>query len=100
MVYITNYNLAHLKLQVYADALVKKAYEDWIHAVEYDGKALLSFKQKKKSITTRSDTVAASTSNSASYGSASSQKQSPLPTKSGQPSSAGTANEGGMLISC
>ncbi|KAK8462402.1 hypothetical protein SEVIR_1G200400v4 [Setaria viridis] len=79
--------------KVYADALVKKAYEDWMHAVEYDGKALLSFKQKKKSITTRSDTAAASTSNPASYGLASSQKQLPLPTKSGQPSSAGTTNE-------
>ncbi|KAJ1279576.1 hypothetical protein BS78_04G165800 [Paspalum vaginatum] len=79
--------------KVYADTLVKKAYEDWMHAVEYDGKALLSFKQKKKSVTTRSDTAAASTSNPASYGSVNSQKQLSLPAKAGQPSSAGAMNE-------
>ncbi|KAL6899237.1 hypothetical protein ACP4OV_005895 [Aristida adscensionis] len=79
--------------KVYADALVKKAYEDWMHAVEYDGKALLSFKQKKKSVTTRSDTAAAS-SNPTSYGSANSQKQLPLPAKAGPSSSTvGTASE-------
>ena len=68
-----------------------------MHAVEYDGKALLGFKQKKKSVTTRSDTAAASTSDPASYGSANSQKQSSLPAKSGQPSSAGSMNDGELL---
>ena len=28
-------------LQVYVDALVKKAYENWMHVIEYDGKSLL-----------------------------------------------------------
>ncbi|KAG0533447.1 hypothetical protein BDA96_04G193900 [Sorghum bicolor] len=79
--------------KVYADALVKKAYEDWMQVVEYDGKALLSFKQKKKSVTTRSDAAAASTSNPASYGSTNSQKQMSLPAKAGLTSSAGTMNE-------
>lgn len=86
-----SYDLAQHKLQVYADALVKKAYEDWMHVLEYDGKALLSFKQKKKSITTRSDTAAASTSDLTSYGSA---KQLSQPAKTGQPSTVGTINEG------
>uniref|UniRef100_A0A804PJ00 Calmodulin binding protein1 n=1 Tax=Zea mays TaxID=4577 RepID=A0A804PJ00_MAIZE len=81
--------------KVYADALVKKAYEDWMQVVEYDGKALLSFKQKKKTVTTRSDVASASTSNPASYGSANSQKQLSLPAKAGQTSSAGTMNEDG-----
>ncbi|KAG0533446.1 hypothetical protein BDA96_04G193900 [Sorghum bicolor] len=81
--------------KVYADALVKKAYEDWMQVVEYDGKALLSFKQKKKSVTTRSDAAAASTSNPASYGSTNSQKQMSLPAKAGLTSSAGTMNEDG-----
>ncbi|XP_051216868.1 calmodulin-binding protein 60 D isoform X2 [Lolium perenne] len=72
--------------KVYADTLVKKAYEDWMHAVEYDGKALLSFKQKKKSVTTRSDTAAASTSNHALHGSINAQKQL-LPGKAGQTTS-------------
>ena len=97
VVYWINHDLAYLELQVYADALVKKAYEDWMHAVEYDGKALLGFKQKKKSVTTRSDTAAASTSDPASYGSANSQKQLSLPEKSGQPSSAGSMNDGELL---
>lgn len=33
--------------QVYADTLIKKAYENWTHVVEYDGKSLLSLKQNK-----------------------------------------------------
>ncbi|KAL6838307.1 hypothetical protein ACP4OV_031811 [Aristida adscensionis] len=48
--------------RVFADTLVKQAYDDWISVVEYDGKALLRFKQKKKSVTTRSETAKASTS--------------------------------------
>ncbi|KAF7079160.1 hypothetical protein CFC21_083436 [Triticum aestivum] len=78
--------------KVYADTLVKKAYEDWMHAVEYDGKALLGFKQKKKSVTTRSDTASASTSNPALYGFVKAQKQL-LPGKAGQ-TSTGTPSEG------
>lgn len=31
------------------DSLVKKAYDNWLHVVEYDGRALLGSKQKKKS---------------------------------------------------
>uniref|UniRef100_A0A803LPM6 Calmodulin-binding protein n=1 Tax=Chenopodium quinoa TaxID=63459 RepID=A0A803LPM6_CHEQI len=31
--------------KVYADSLIKKAYENWMHVVEYDGKSLLSLKQ-------------------------------------------------------
>lgn len=63
-----------------------------MHAVEYDGKALLGFKQKKKSVTTRSDTASASTSNPASYGFVNAQKQL-LPGKAGQ-TSTGTPSEG------
>lgn len=32
----------------YVDSLVKKAYDNWMHVIEYDGKALLGFKQNKK----------------------------------------------------
>ncbi|CAM8918475.1 unnamed protein product [Rhodiola kirilowii] len=31
--------------KVYVDTLVKKAYDNWINVIEYDGKALSSFKQ-------------------------------------------------------
>nr|CAB3487151.1 unnamed protein product [Digitaria exilis] len=64
-----------LKDEVFADTLVKQAYDDWINVVEYDGKALLRFKQKKKSITTRSETAKASASYHASNGLMHSQKQ-------------------------
>lgn len=37
----------HYVLQDYVDALVKRAYEDWDHAIEYDGKSLLGFDQNK-----------------------------------------------------
>ncbi|XP_044966643.1 calmodulin-binding protein 60 D-like isoform X1 [Hordeum vulgare subsp. vulgare] len=60
--------------RVFADTLVKQAYDDWINVVEYDGKGLLKFKQKKKSVTTRSDVANVSTSYT-SYDSAHSQKQ-------------------------
>ncbi|CAH9147972.1 unnamed protein product [Cuscuta epithymum] len=33
--------------KVFVDSLVKKAYENWNQVVEYDGKTLLSFKNKK-----------------------------------------------------
>ncbi|KAK3013398.1 hypothetical protein RJ639_009459 [Escallonia herrerae] len=33
--------------KVYVDTLVKKAYDNWMHVVEYDGKSLLSSKQVK-----------------------------------------------------
>lgn len=69
-------SLSHFtQLQLFADILVKQAYDDWINVVEYDGKELLRFKQKKKSVTTRSDTAKASTSYPSSYGSTHSHKQ-------------------------
>ncbi|KAG8058981.1 hypothetical protein GUJ93_ZPchr0002g24094 [Zizania palustris] len=79
--------------KIYADTLVKKAYEDWMHVVEYDGKALLSFKQKKKTVTTRSDTAAASISNPASNAS-NAHKQLSQPVKARQ-TSTGAAGEDG-----
>lgn len=36
-------------LQVSVDTLVKKAYDNWVHVVEYDGKSLLGFKQQMSS---------------------------------------------------
>ncbi|KAK9706643.1 hypothetical protein RND81_07G141200 [Saponaria officinalis] len=39
--------------KIYADTLIKKAYENWMHVVEYDGKSLLSLKQNKNDDTPR-----------------------------------------------
>ncbi|KAK2393445.1 Calmodulin-binding protein [Trifolium repens] len=33
--------------KVYVDTLVKKAYENWMHVVEYDGKSLLNYNQNR-----------------------------------------------------
>ncbi|XP_052200424.1 calmodulin-binding protein 60 B-like [Diospyros lotus] len=41
--------------KVYVDSLVKKAYDNWNHVVEYDGKSLLSFKQTKRSSASRNE---------------------------------------------
>lgn len=34
-------------MQVQVDILVKKAYENWMHVIEYDGETLLGFLQNK-----------------------------------------------------
>lgn len=38
----------HYSLQLFADALVKKAYDNWMYVIEYDGKGLFNPKPKKK----------------------------------------------------
>ncbi|GKV52381.1 hypothetical protein SLEP1_g58967 [Rubroshorea leprosula] len=35
--------------KVYVDSLVKKAYDNWNHVIEYDGKSLVNFKQNRRS---------------------------------------------------
>lgn len=44
-----------MQLQVFLDMLVKKAYDHWDRVIEYDGKALLSFKQNNRSIASRTE---------------------------------------------
>lgn len=46
-------------MQVYVDTLVKKAYENWMHVIEYDGKSLLSFQRDKNSPACQSDVTVA-----------------------------------------
>ncbi|KAJ8750813.1 hypothetical protein K2173_015994 [Erythroxylum novogranatense] len=41
--------------KVFVDTLVKKAYDNWNQVIEYDGKSLLSFKQNKKSSTSKNE---------------------------------------------
>ncbi|KQJ93618.1 calmodulin-binding protein 60 B [Brachypodium distachyon] len=38
--------------KLFADALVKKAYDNWMYVIEYDGKALLNPEPKKKAAST------------------------------------------------
>lgn len=44
--------------KIFADALVKKAYDNWMHAIEYDGKALLSIDHTRR--TNRNEPIQAS----------------------------------------
>lgn len=39
--------------------LVKKAYDNWDQVIDYDGKALLSFKQNKRSTASRNENMGA-----------------------------------------
>ncbi|GFY91805.1 calmodulin-binding protein [Actinidia rufa] len=41
--------------KVSVDNLVKKAYDNWMHVIEYDGKSLLSCKQNQNSVASRND---------------------------------------------
>ncbi|XP_068652434.1 calmodulin-binding protein 60 D-like [Aristolochia californica] len=41
--------------KVSVDTLVKKAYDNWMHVIEYDGRALLNLKQSKMHSTRRND---------------------------------------------
>ncbi|KAL6990979.1 Calmodulin-binding protein 60 B [Sarracenia purpurea var. burkii] len=41
--------------KVCVDDLVKKAYDNWMHVIEYDGNTLLSFKQNEYSTASRND---------------------------------------------
>ncbi|KAG1364443.1 Calmodulin-binding protein 60 B [Cocos nucifera] len=52
---------------VFADTLVKKAYDNWMHVIEYDGKALLSSRQSKKTTATRNEHPSTSKNYPASY---------------------------------
>lgn len=42
-------------VKVYVDTLVKKAYENWLHVIEYDGKSLVNLHQNKGSGTSISE---------------------------------------------
>ncbi|RAL49642.1 unnamed protein product [Cuscuta campestris] len=39
--------------KVYVDTLVRKAYENWMHVVEYDGRALMSLNENKSTDSSR-----------------------------------------------
>lgn len=69
--------------KVFADELVKKAYDNWMHAIEYDGKALLSIQQNKN--TTRNEPLLPMNYH-VSYDQQVSEPSMPLPTTMEHPS--------------
>lgn len=49
------------------DTLVKKAYDNWMHVVEYDGKSLLSLGQNKVAVSSQNDLTNGSQNHSISF---------------------------------
>ncbi|XP_027932144.1 calmodulin-binding protein 60 D-like [Vigna unguiculata] len=74
--------------KVYVDTLVKKAYENWMHVIEYDGKSLLNANQNKTLGT--SQPLAAGGSHDYSISNSLDQQTCipslPVPVTTGQPS--------------
>uniref|UniRef100_A0A1D1XPF5 Alanine--tRNA ligase n=1 Tax=Anthurium amnicola TaxID=1678845 RepID=A0A1D1XPF5_9ARAE len=60
--------------KVFVDMLVNKAYDNWMHVVEYDGKALSNSKQSKRTTAARVEAPATSTNYQTPY-----DQQVPLP---------------------
>ncbi|KAJ4752955.1 Calmodulin-binding protein [Rhynchospora pubera] len=80
-----------------ADTLVKKAYDNWnTHVLEYDGEALLSFKQEKKAASTPNNNKSAPSSVSGFAGAGSSQNMA-LPATASAGSSLIGEGEGSKL---
>ncbi|PIA37069.1 hypothetical protein AQUCO_03100078v1 [Aquilegia coerulea] len=52
--YYTSESLSESQ-KVYVDSQVKKAYDNWMHIVEYDGKGFFSFKETRRSIASQSE---------------------------------------------
>lgn len=53
--------------KIYVDTLVKKAYDNWMHVVEYDGKSLLSLGQNKAAVSSQNDLTNGSQNHSISF---------------------------------
>ncbi|XP_019169624.1 PREDICTED: calmodulin-binding protein 60 B-like isoform X2 [Ipomoea nil] len=53
--------------KVYVDTLVKKAYDNWMHVIEYDGKSLMSLNENKSSDSPQNDLLTGSQDHSNSF---------------------------------
>ncbi|XP_039117041.1 calmodulin-binding protein 60 D-like [Dioscorea cayenensis subsp. rotundata] len=53
--------------KVFADSLVKRAYDDWMQVIEYDGKVLLNFKEKKKATASPKESLSGQANYPTSY---------------------------------
>ncbi|XP_020220819.1 calmodulin-binding protein 60 D [Cajanus cajan] len=86
--------------KVYVDTLVKKAYENWMHVIEYDGKSLLNYNQNKTLGT--SQPLAPSGSHDYSISNSLDPQTSipslPVPVPTGQPSTDPAVTVGGYHI--
>ncbi|XP_043709203.1 calmodulin-binding protein 60 B-like isoform X2 [Telopea speciosissima] len=71
--------------KLFVDTLVKKAYDNWMHVVEYDGKALLSSKENKRLNSARSEFPMGSVDYGNSFEQQLSLARLPVPAPSEQP---------------
>lgn len=83
--------------KVFADALVKKAYDNWMHAIEYDGKTFLNIQESKK--TSRNESLPVPSNYHASYDQQVSQSSIPVPAIMEQPPIDPTMAVGGGSLS-
>ncbi|MQL82941.1 hypothetical protein Taro_015425 [Colocasia esculenta] len=81
--------------KVFVDMLVKKAYDNWMNVIEYDGKALLDSKQTKRTIA--SQVEAPATSNYPTYDQHAHLQCLPVPGPSEQASADRRSSVGGAV---
>ncbi|PSS10288.1 Calmodulin-binding protein 60 C like [Actinidia chinensis var. chinensis] len=85
--------------KVYVDDLVKKAYDNWMHVIEYDGKSLLSCKQNQSSVASRNDVTMGPQDYSDSFDPQLTLPSLPVPIPTAQPSMNPDLTVGGNNIS-
>ena len=78
---------------------MKKAYENWMHVVEYDGKSLLNYNQNKNLGTAQSQVLVGSHDYSNSLDQQFTIPSLPVPVHAEQPSIDSGATVGGIYIS-
>lgn len=78
------------------DTLVKKAYDNWMHVVEYDGKSLLSLGQSKASVSSQNDLTIGSHNHSTSFDQQINLPSLPASISSEQPAMNSGLNMGGI----
>lgn len=80
------------------DTLVKKAYENWMHVVEYDGKSLLNFKDPKIIDASQTEAPRASQDYSNSFDQQFALPTLPVPVPADQPTMDSSLSIGGILF--
>ena len=87
-------------LQVFVDTLVKKAYDNWISVVEYDGKSLLNFNQSKSSGSSQTEVVMGPQDYPNSFDHQLTLPSLPVSVPPQQPSVGPSITVGGMWFGC
>lgn len=81
------------------DTLVKKAYDNWMQVVEYDGKSLLSLGQNKAAVSSQNDPTIGSQNHTISFDQQTNLPSLPASISSEQPSMNSGLNMGGINMS-